>query len=305
MLSEYEKTRERNIERNNSILVGLGLLDASPKPTPQRRPAKRKARAANAVPIRQSHRQRGEDSSGRPVSRSRPSRNSASIAVVDGGSASLTPTWETWAAQLFKSNMLVKSGKAHVEWGQHHQHLTLSSDRSIVANTGCAGYGGVVMHTKKQKVEGTRQSAPKVLVWRVKVLQLGVGGFAVGVGASSGLKKPFKSFGNHPHAWTFHSEGHTSHNRAQSKYADEGYGEDDIISIVLKPQTPKANQERPKAIQSATKKITRKKVCNEVWDLHFEVNGKSPGRAFRGLVFSTGVPVLICQPYMQGAGQLI
>jgi hypothetical protein len=202
-----------------------------------------------------------------------------------GGSA-LAPTWETWANKLFEDNAPHRKLKKHFEWGQHHQHLTLSNDRNIVANTGCAGYGGVLA---KKQANGSHQRQDPI-EWRVKVLQMGVGGFAVGVGC--GLKKPFKSFGNHPSAWTFHSEGNTSHNRAHAIYSTAGYGKGDVIGVILKPQTSK-----PKAGKSSK--------SPQKWDVHFEVNGKGLGRAFGGLQFGAGVPVLICQPYMQGAGQLV
>jgi hypothetical protein len=328
LLSLYEQGRIANIERNKTLLKGLGLLNEIKvsRRTPSK---KRKAIDRTRTPSRQSRRLKGEDTDGKLLPEVPKAKHSfvddqLGLTYVESGDEDDGYDLALWAARLFKDHKSISGTRAakcdlNVQWGQHHQHLTLSNDRKIVANTGCAGYGGVVMDLKCKQSSDPKVSIP--LIWKVHVLRLGVGGFAVGIGVSNALKRPLKSFGNHPHAWVFHSQGYISHNRIRKSYPEsrqkeggsEGFGQGDILSIILKPHGAQVKSRQKVTANKDKTKSAKNNINTKIagfWDLFFEI--QRPGSpqtsaipAYRKLSFSTGFPVLICQPYMQGAGKIL
>jgi hypothetical protein len=324
-LSEYEQGRLQNMHRNNEVLKGLGLLkqeQQQEQPVPSSRKRKRKTRSgichnSPRQGKRQSRRIKGEDTSGKKLPK-KPVR--AAVIHVDSDDEGYDLA--LWTARLFKEHTEKCTGArgkctaSATTWGQHHQHLTLNADRTIVANTGCAGYGGVIMDMKPaiKQLHNRSGGHATEFAWQVGVLRMGVGGFAVGVGISTGLKRPFKSFGNHPHAWVFHSQGYTSHNRIRKNYTagsrnQHGYEHGDVVSVILRPHASAAKAGSNTTKGSAQQKPGKK--AKVFWDLFFEVKSKG-GKvqkarvpAYSKLSFLTGLPILICQPYMQGAAKII
>jgi hypothetical protein len=107
---------------------------------------------------------------------------------------------------------------------------------------------------------------------------MGVGGFAVGL-ASTGFVKPFKSLGNQPGAWVWHSGGETLHNRKRIPSPLGEFGAGDTVGIWL----------------AETGVVT----------LFLNGAEMAPHRGTPPATLPCGSYTLCCQPYMGGAATLV
>jgi hypothetical protein len=300
MSSAYELQRLANIEQNHAELKRLGLLAPSVTGTvaawgvAEDAAPRRRRRAGGAGGPAPKKRQRA-------ALLGRGSRRSLRLGASEGqavGAADNTPVRRpapvytpefaensdaVWAQALFSRAAGSKSRSSGGPWERRraHQHLTLSPCARVIATTGCAGYGAALAKSP------TAAQQPKALLWKVEVLRLGTGGFAVGV-AHAKLPSPFKSLGNNPAAWVVHCDGRTLHNRATLSDDEAGSSFDvgDTISILLAPA-------------SKGKGGTRR--------LSFEKNGGAVGAVCQlpAAAASGGGYTLAVQPYMGGAALLL
>ena len=126
-----------------------------------------------------------------------------------------------------------------------------------------------------QSTKGVTAAKGNGLCWAVEVLHQGVGGFAIGVASASDMCKPFKSLGNQPTCWVWHSSGTVMHNRTRSKENEaRAYGVGAKLSVQV----------------DAGGRVVCTRDGTPV-DLPFPL-------------LPLGKYVLCCQPYMGGAAQL-
>ena len=117
----------------------------------------------------------------------------------------------------------------------------------------------------------------------VRVVRLGVGGFAVGLVRAT-MRPPFKSIGRSEHAVAvYHSGGGLEGGEKGRRAFGPEYGEGDLIEVRLRPSA------------------SRKK--SSLVDVLFVKNGAEVGVAASGIA-RDGV-VLAVQPYMGGVAMLV
>ena len=130
------------------------------------------------------------------------------------------------------------------------------------------------------------KSAGAELRWDVKVLALGTGGFAVGVGLGT-TPSPHKSFGNSPSIWVAKEDGRTLHNRQvlRDDEAGSSFGEGDTVTVLLG------------AAQRKRHRLSFMRNGREIGAacLLPQVKGKGKAAAY----------TLAVQPYMGGAALLL
>ena len=187
-----------------------------------------------------------------------------------------------WATRLLEDVKPRKQRRVrrHWEWNSYktHQHLRVSSDRSRVAVIGCAGYGASLGRPRKRPAGLPAGKGKDIsrLHFRVAVIKMGVGGFAVGI-AGAKFRKPFKSIGRHPLGWVLHSSGSLWHNGKKQEGWCKAFGAGDVIGV---------------------------EVHNSC--LTFFINGESQGVAFRGISGRDGSTILpAVQPYMGGVAECL
>ena len=290
----YEELRAANCERNRALFDALGLANsAANKPAATPRHASKRTAAKSAVPrsgTRASKRLRDGPAES-------PTLSGAAVEFLD--SATGTADWaralleEPVAGAERRPRKRQRSSAAgalapsrsssQLRWDRSkmHQHLTLSDSGRTVVTTGCAGYGGVLAKWEgsgaaEVRVAAKKKSAKGVkcdveYAWGLEVLAEGVGGFAFGLAAAN-TSKPYKSLGNRPDAWVWHSSGFMLHNRKTKKVAGE-YGVGDAVGVHL----------------------------SSAGHLRFSLNGKLLDS---GVVLPEGKYTLCCQPYMGGGARL-
>ena len=225
-LSQYEKDRLKNIARNKNELERLGLkrkIVNTTSKTKTKNVSKKVVRNVSRKPTvsrRVSKRLRGLDSDGRrlppaPKPKAKKMNHSGDVVVPE------------WAEKLLEDKEKSSTKGCHWCWDRTktHQHLELSKDKLRVATIGCAGYGASLA-TRKKTVQGDGQS------WNfgIKIVKVGVGGFAVGV-ASAKFQRPFKSIGKHPFSWVYHSNGSFHHNKIEQVDWGEPFGVGDEVQV--------------------------------------------------------------------------
>ena len=255
--------RLKNIARNEVELERLGLKKAPRSKGKTKILLSRKRRVVPnvrrkpAAPKRTSRRLRGLDTSGRrlpplPTPKRKKMNHTGEVVVPE------------WAEKILAGKRVSRMKPPRWFWNRAktHQHLELSKSKFRVATIGCAGYGASLA-ASRGGVDGSWE-------FSVKVLKVGVGGFAVGL-ASASFQKPFKSIGKHPFSWVYHSTGSFWHNKKDLIQWGAPYGEGDKIQVKLSGGTAL-----------------------------FFLNGKKQGScAITGKEFLPAI-----QPYMGGVGEL-
>jgi hypothetical protein len=261
--------RQDNIARNNELLKALGLLNDTPSVSRTRTKAKKRKevfKVTDKSTQRRSFRLQNLTPSIKTESKI------TSIIIPKVKHVNSISTWSTLFLNDIECNSFTK-------WDKHkmHQHLELSESCLTVATTGCAGYGGVLTNTKdsiKWCQSKLNTSTNVITRWKIKVLSLGIGGFAVGV-AFSNLSAPIKSLGNRPDSWVLHSSGHLMHNRKCIHSIENCcINADDEIEVII----------------------------NAKGVLLFNINGTEYNTA---VTLPYQNYVLCCQPYMGGAARLL
>ena len=266
MLSAYERERERNIATNKRKLAQLGIETTRPPPPASRSKPKRE--------------RPGKDTPSVPA---RKSPRSAAIVDSQKGETVATPKPRVadWWESVFAACERECSGVAAV-WDakRHHQHLTCSSTRSVVATTGVAGYGAALVG---RSGVGTSASVS----WEVKAVRFGVGGFGVGV-ARATMKPPFKSLGNHADVvGVYLANGSVVRDGVERPFGP-AYAPGDRVGVLLRNSAAAAG-------------ASKKGRANR--ELVFLLNGEEVGIAASGL--GAEELVLAVQPYMGGVAQLL
>ena len=309
MSSPYERQRLANIERNHAELKRLGLLSTSPAVGASapllssldhapRTAARKRKRGSTASRDRSPHESRRAQTSARRSLRLAVALTPTGPAAAQNATTVHKPEQAhhgsaEWVQALFNAPAARKLTKvlrpsdvdvATAQWDPRraHQHLTISQCGCVVATTGCAGYGAALAKPP------TAANQTTALRWDVEVMQLGTGGFAVGV-ARANMPSPFKSLGNNQ-AWVVHCDGRMMHNRATLFHGEAGgstFGVGDVISVCLAPC--ENNSERPSP-------------AGDRW-LSFEKNGVPIGTRWQ-LPAKTAFALAV-QPYMGGAARLL
>lgn len=178
-LNSFEKRRAEKIAENEMKLRELHLGAGDKLPLKKKRTREKEKEERNIVlPIRRSKRQKLTLQDSLELQKSSASTSSCK-----------------WADDLF-----AKQERPTPDWvfdkRKCHPHIQISNCGAIVATTGPAGYGAVLGSVKNKKERA----------WRIQVLQVGVGGFAVGV-CDGSFRAPFKSMGKKENAWMYYSRG--------------------------------------------------------------------------------------------------
>lgn len=125
----------------------------------------------------------------------------------------------TYVVEALRSDSEKKSSPHRFNETQTHQHVTVSKGGSIVATSGCAGYGGSLVEYD----EGVQS-------WTVRCVRRGTGGFAVGV-VNRKWKGPFKSLGKNPNSpGVYHSSGVLLVNKVEREFG-QVYDQGDTIGV--------------------------------------------------------------------------
>ena len=171
-----------------------------------------------------------------------------------------------WATRLIEAQPArrQRQSRMHWEWdpARTHQHLLVSTNRSRVAVIGCAGYGASLARPKKGKTNQTKIQTKHSkhntrLHFRVAVVKIGVGGFAVGIAGAS-FRKPFKSIGRHTLGWMLHSSGSLWHDGKKQEGWCAPFGVGDGIGVEL------SNGCLSFSINDQTQGVAFKNICDDV-----------------------------------------
>lgn len=239
-LSEYEQQRLKTIEGNQAKLISLGLEPPTALPTAMPQTSRKRPRVLRphtaAEPTRRSTRHV------RPTSEPNLTALASLPAIKPAGPDS------EWVEDIFALESSSAGGECmrRFDIRKHHQHLTVSKGRTMVATTGCAGYGMALSLWK-----------PQQSCWEVKVRALGIGGFACGL-AQRGWKGPYKSGGNSEHVVAmYHCSGCLMRQGSVMAHYGPEYGEGDTVGVLLNETGQLLFSLNGKQLDVAAKKLDR------------------------------------------------
>ena len=319
MASKYEAARLANIRRNDQVMQSLGLLNA-PFNTKKRKKSATKAPGtllrrkkvrshANTIPAREKLPRACNTSASKEAANSSSSACSLPLSLP-------STRIPDWALRAFAEECAVET-TCGCQWDKthHHQHLTISPSKLMVATTGCAGYG-VALSTPRKLEKGAA-------FFEVHAKSFGCGGFSVGIARSPAWRGPYKSLGrvasSAPDAaalgGAYHSSGYLlthAHPTADkilsasiSRWGDT-FQPGDRIGVLV--QEKRGNGPPATSTQTKRKPESMSTKAGASVDIHFFLNGKRTGTPIEietPSPYIVGGIALAVQPYMGGVAQIL